>query len=361
MTTRPIGRRKLLAVGIGAMLIAVPLVGVALNASGSPATARSTAGARTGEVATVERRDLVDRESVGGTLGYGKEVDVPGTGSGTVTALPPLGAAVSRGEMLVEIDGRPVPLFYGTRPMWRSLSAGVDDGPDVAQLKENLVALGFATTFQVGTDKKFSPATTAAIKRWQHARDVTESGVFTPGDVVVAPGAVRISKYDVAIGAQAGPGTPIVSATGTTKLVTVEIAADRVALAQAGAKVRVVLSDGTSVDATILAVAKVATADIEKDPNAAPKITVTIVFDDPTKAGSLDETPVTVEFTKSSAKGVTAVPVRALLALSEGGYAVEVIDGPRRKVVPVKVGSFADGYVGIEGAVQPGDKIVMPR
>jgi len=56
----------------------------------------------------------------------------------------------------------------------------------------------------------------------------------------------------------------------------------------------------------------------------------------------------------------TRVPVRALLALSEGGYAVETVRNGIRKLVAVELGAFADGFVEITGRVQPGTKVVVP-
>jgi multidrug efflux pump subunit AcrA (membrane-fusion protein) len=54
--------------------------------------------------------------------------------------------------------------------------------------------------------------------------------------------------------------------------------------------------------------------------------------------------------------------VRALLALSEGGYAVEKVRaGGTHQLVAVKLGTFADGYVGVTGRVRPGDRVVMAR
>ena len=52
--------------------------------------------------------------------------------------------------------------------------------------------------------------------------------------------------------------------------------------------------------------------------------------------------------------------VRALLALSEGGYAVETVRNGVRKIVAVELGAFADGFVEITGRVQPGTKVVVP-
>ena len=54
-----------------------------------------------------------------------------------------------------------------------------------------------------------------------------------------------------------------------------------------------------------------------------------------------------------------AVPVRALLALAEGGYAVERVTATGTELVPVELGAFADGYVQVTGTVAAGDTVVV--
>ena len=76
---------------------------------------------------------------------------------------------------------------------------------------------------------------------------------------------------------------------------------------------------------------------------------------------SLDQAPVDVEVAHSKAEDVLAVPVTALLALAEGGYAVEVGEEAGTRLVPVNVGSYADGYAEIEGeGIAAGDRVVVP-
>ena len=93
----------------------------------------------------VERRTLEEHAELNGTLGYVDVTDVTLSTEGTITALAPLGTIVDRGQTLVEVDSRPVPLLFGDRPMWRALGPDVSDGVDVQQLEANLVALGVAT------------------------------------------------------------------------------------------------------------------------------------------------------------------------------------------------------------------------
>jgi hypothetical protein len=350
--------RKLAAVGLAA--VGLPVVGVLGLLFLRPGGPDSAAGDRTrgdGSTTTVERRDLVDRESVSGSLGYGDAHNLSSPRQGTITALPAEGSVIERGQSLVEIDGHGVPLFFGVVPMYRTLQSGVDDGSDVRQLEENLDTLGFAGSgFTV--DDHYDGATSAAVRRWQKSLGHDQSGAVTAEDLVFQPGPVRVGKHAAEVGTSAGPGATVYEASGTTRIASVRLEVSRQALAKAGDKVRVKLPDGTTVDGTILSVGTVASKDSESAP---AKITVSVVLDDQSAAASLTEAPVTVDFTKSTAQGVLAVPVRALLALSEGGYAVEVVRDGKHDLVPVELGAFADGYVEVKGRLQEGENVAMPR
>ncbi len=72
-----------------------------------------------------------------------------------------------------------------------------------------------------------------------------------------------------------------------------------------------------------------------------------------------DGTPVEVHVEVAAAEGVLAVPVEALLALAEGGYAVEMVDGATTRLVGVEVGVFADGFVEIAGDIDAGASVVV--
>jgi len=89
-----------------------------------------------------------------------------------------------------------VPLLYGRLPAWRPLSVGVDDGPDVRQLERNLVALGHDPDRDITVDDHFTRATGAAVRRWQEAAGLEETGSFEQGDAVWQPGPVRVGTLD---------------------------------------------------------------------------------------------------------------------------------------------------------------------
>jgi multidrug efflux pump subunit AcrA (membrane-fusion protein) len=92
-------------------------------------------------------------------------------------------------------------------------------------------------------------------------------------------------------------------------------------------------------------------------------VAVTVALDHPKETGALDQAPVDVDITTDTARNVLAVPVNALLALAEGGYAVEVQDpGGARRLVAVRLGLFADSLVEVGGAgLRPGMKVVVPE
>lgn len=93
-----------------------------------------------------------------------------------------------------------------------------------------------------------------------------------------------------------------------------------------------------------------------------PTIKVTITLDDSSATGDLDQTPVKVHVTRDRAENVLAVPVNALLVLAEGGYAVEVVEGAARRLVPVEIGLFARGLVEVSGeGLREGDRVVVPQ
>ena len=51
--------------------------------------------------------------------------------SGTVTALPKVGAVIRRGGRLYAVAAEPVLLMYGAVPAYRTLAEGVGEGRDV--------------------------------------------------------------------------------------------------------------------------------------------------------------------------------------------------------------------------------------
>jgi peptidoglycan hydrolase-like protein with peptidoglycan-binding domain len=351
-------RGRIVGLGISVALIAAAGVAVAARGGGAGAAAAGAADGEPGvSSVAVARRDLVARTDVDGTLGYAGTLRVAGQSQGVVTAVPDGGTVVERGQPLYWVDNRPVLLLYGDLPAWRRLAAGMSDGPDVRQLEANLVALGHATEAELTVDEKFTTATTAAVKRWQKAAGVEETGVIEPGQAVFQPGAFRVAEVKVEKGSPAPPGQPVLLGTSTSRVVTVDLDATKQTLVKAGDKVEVKLPDGRITPGTIASVGTVAQSSGQGD-SARRVVKVTVTLDNPAASGSLDQAPVKVGITSDSRKGVLTVPVNALLALAEGGYGVRLLDG---RIVAVTPGLFARGMVEISGeGIAEGVEVEVP-
>ena len=82
---------------------------------------------------------------------------------------------------------------------------------------------------------------------------------------------------------------------------------------------------------------------------------------DDATTGNLDGAEVTVSIVRQTRPDVLSVPVDALLALREGGYALEVVDADGGShLVAVEVGLFDDDGVEVRGDIDVGDSVVVP-
>lgn len=298
--------------------------------------------------AEVRRTDLAERETLSGELGYGTARTLTGRRPGTVTALPAQGAVLDRGAVLYQVDARPVVLFLGGLPLYRPVGPDMTDGPDVKLVEENLRDLGFSG---FGTpDEEFTAGTGAAIERWQKSLGVDRTGVIELGDVVVAPGVLRVATLTAALGGEATG--PIFDYTGTLRSVTAGLDASQQDLAPVGTKVTLTV-DGKQVPGTVTAITPAPAGD---EPGAEAGFTAAIAIGDLAAVGAADSGSVDVVVTTGARQGVLAVPVGALLALAEGGYAVEL---PSGKLVAVTTGLYADGLVEVSGdGLTEGTKVV---
>jgi hypothetical protein len=198
---------------------ALAAIAIVLLSSGS-ASRRSTgvaipAGDTTSLVA---RRTLSESSTIDGTLGYGSTVQIYDRLGGTFTWLPAVGAVVPRGGALFRIDNEPVVLMYGSLPAYRTLKEGVADGPDVGELNDNLIALGYDPGGAIGERDHYGQATAAAVERWQKAEGLARTGTVQLGRVIFAPSARRVTAVKVALGQDPpeAPQTPAATTPAAT-------------------------------------------------------------------------------------------------------------------------------------------------
>ncbi|MEW2253915.1 peptidoglycan-binding domain-containing protein [Streptomyces sp. NPDC047869] len=437
-------RRNRLALVVAGFLVVtgVSVVG-ALGLGGGGGSDDAAAPGRSSQVVHVTRATLTDQTEVDGQLGHGPQVPFPVKAKGTVTWLPATGTTLRRGQTVMRADDRPVVLLYGSLPMYRELgvveperpdaaagdgaatgdgTATGDGGPaggkspagatpsasvtrpgaaaaaplhgmDVKQFESNLSALGYSG-FTV--DESYTELTANAVKRWQRHLGLPQTGRVGAGDVVYAPGPVRVAGTSARVGDEAAGGQ--VSYTSTSRMVTVSAPAAGTDWARRGGEVTVDLPDGRSVKGTVASLGSDASSasggggdgagagDGGGDGGGADggsgggsdgkpaTVSVVITFDDQGSLGRLQSGPVTVRYTQKQRKDVLTVPVAALTALAEGGYGLELADdgtegggkggdagGPGR-FVPVRTGLFAGGKVEVSGpGVREGMKVRIPK
>jgi len=354
--TRVSGRhlhpRRAAALAVTAVIGAgAAAAGFALAGRAGPPPAEASVSTAT---APVQRTTLTARQVVTGTLGFGGSYTVVAAGTGgLLTAAPAPGAVITRGEKIYAADGAPTLLLYGRTPAWRDLVPGTAPGADVAELRQNLAALGYLPHSDA-RGGQFDSLTELAVERWQQALGLPVTGIIPLGQVAFLPGPLRVTAVAVAPGAPVTPGAAVVAGTSATPQVLADLSPDAAAALRRGDTVRVTMPDGSIQAGIVQAVSPVAVAAPAASSGASGSsplvIPVTIGLSHPGTARITDQAPVQVAITTQQAADVLAVPVTALLARQGGGYAVET-DGPQRRIIPVTTGLFDDdsGLVQVSG------------
>jgi peptidoglycan hydrolase-like protein with peptidoglycan-binding domain len=333
-----------------AVLAAAVVVASGAGGDGDSPVAAADLPPRTEEV---RRETLRETRTQTGTLGYGRARLLAPREDGTVTWLPEAGDVIRPGATLYGLGEEPVVLLRGAVPAYRRMARGMR-GRDVAQLEKALAASGYRG-FTV--DRVFAEGTADAVRAWQRRVGLPVTGAVELGQVMFGPGDVRVSALSVSLGDPVRTGQAVLSLTGTEPLVTVPLDVADQRLAKKGAAVTVHLPDGTAIDGTIASVTTVVETDEEKKQVTVVEVQVRLK----SRADGFDSAAVDVTFSAGERENVLTVPVVALLALAEGGYGVEVVDGTRHTVVAVETGLFAGGRVEVTGGgVAEGTRVGVP-
>jgi len=377
LTTRQIAAVTVAAGVLAGAVVAGTLVAVA-GSGNSNGPAASSGSSQVGTAPAV-RTTLTNTVQVGGAIGYeGSYAITALSGSGVYTWLPRPGQVIRQGQPLYSVNNQPVALLYGSLPAYRELNVGMSDGPDVGQLTRDLIALGYGAGLT--RSDHYSSATAAAVERWQAALGLPSTGEIPLGGVVFEPGPVRVASVAPAPGAPVqGAGSAVLAATSLTPVVTVDLDVSEEYLVKPGDAVTVVLPDGTSTVGgrvqTVGAVAVcpggggVGTGQGGSSPcesggsgnSSTPTVTVTVTLDSTPPGAALDQAPVNVNIATQSARNVLAVPVNALLALSGGGYGVDVVTGKTSHLAGVTTGLYSDTLVQVSGSgISAGTQVEVP-
>lgn len=339
------------------LALAVVLAGGLLLLPGGDGEEPAGAAAPT-STETVIRQDLVVTETLDGELGFGDRRPVTSGRSGVVTAVAEAGTVLPEGGTLFAVDLEPTVVLTGAVPSYRALDTDAADGADVQQLEARLVALGFGDDLTV--DEEFTAATAAAVEAWEDSLGRADpDGRVELGDLLFAAEGVRVAQVTSYVGAPVQTGGQVLETTSTTKVVEVALDADRTDAFPAGTAVGVELPDGQDATGTVLRVGTEPEADAA-DPAAEPTVPLVVTLDDPAAAGAFDGGSVDVTLESDRDEAVLTVPVTALVALAEGGYAVERVTPAGSELVAVSIGTVTDELVAVEGELVEGDVVVVP-
>lgn len=322
----------------------------ATEAASAPDAVESVA-ARRGDL-SIEREFRAD-------VSFGEQWAINTAAAGTITQQHSVGEIVDFGETLLHLDDKPLFLGDGAMPMFRELHK-VDTrardgngnrlqllgGTDVAQLQSFLLEVGFDADGHLEVDGQFGSYTETAIKAWQEAAGLSVTGSVDNTQIVFGPDPVRIateSRVGAAFaGLEVNNAEPAVLVDTSNR--------DRAAL-PIGAEVEIVLPDGTELAGTVTDQEQVTGA----DGSQVWRTTIEAAGELPGDASSA-----TVTVTEVVAQDVLLVPTGALLALAEGGFAVEVIAGSSTELARVEVGEVLDGLAEVSGDLAVGDEVVVP-
>ncbi len=341
------GRRALAVAAVLVLVLGTAAVAWSWRSEPSdaatPQSALPTATVRLGTLTAGEERE--------GTIAYADSQTLTAESSGRVTWLPATGRTIRRGQKLVRVDEQPTIAMFGTIPAFRTMRVG-NEGRDVRQLEANLAKLGYSG-FTV--DDTYTTATAAAVADWQGDVGLVSSGTVELGQVTFLPGKVQVGARAAAVGDSVQPGAALYEISTRGRVVQVTLDDDDRDLAVAGDPVSVDAGAAGVASGTIATVEAVTSTSGQGPSSTSYLVTITI---DEGKKGSdqarsasrveaqADGSSVSVSFADRRAVDVLSVPVKALLALAEGGYGLELVaqDGSST-VIAVQTGLFADGRV----------------
>ncbi|WP_239453520.1 MULTISPECIES: peptidoglycan-binding domain-containing protein [Microbacterium] len=264
------------------------------------------------------------------------------------------GADVVQGSVLYRVDQQPVTIGQGAVPAYRSI--GLDaEGADVGQLQRLLTAVG---VYAGPDDGKAGQGTIAAVKRWQKALGVEQTGVIQVADVIFVPDLptrVALDEKVIGRGLMVSGGEQTVRALPPAPEFTLPVTDAQAVMMPAGTRVEITSPDGSMWQA-------VAAEQIRDEQSG----TVTVSLESP-DGGAIcgdqcGQVPVTGEarlvstvVTVETVAGLV-VPSAALVTAADGETAVIDDEGEPR---PVTVVTSARGMSIIEG-VPAGTRVRVP-
>ncbi len=293
----------------------------------------------------VRRGTLIVKVTAGATLaGSVAPLAFASQSAGVVTELPTLGSTISQGQVLYRLDNEPVVLLYGSTPVYRSFTPGMSPGPDVVELEQDLIKLGYGQAYGLTANGDFNFADEQAVRAFNRAEGLPTGDTISQGNVLFEPGPVFVSAVNAGLGQSVAAGGTVVTLDLGTPLVSVQLPSGQAAGIEPGTQASVRLS----APSTVLA-GKVTSVAASTGGN----VQITVALSNPPANLPLTAQSVFVVFDVQVLRSAYIVPIAALVATIQGGYALEErLPGGRNRYIGVTVGALdnLDALAQVSGA-----------
>jgi hypothetical protein len=184
------------------------------------------------------------------------------------------------------------------------------------------------------------------VKAWQKHNGLEVTGSVDAGQLVFGPEPVRINRA-----IRVGTSFTGIEVTGSTPVIVVDTSGRDRSWFGDGAEVVLLGSDGSTAPVAITG-RKQVTGD---DGSRVWRTELQAV-----DAADLEPGRATVAVSDVKEADALLVPTSALLALAEGGFAVEKFDGDDTTLVGVELVNVLDSQAAVGGDVDEGDRLVVP-
>jgi hypothetical protein len=194
------------------------------------------------------------------------------------------------------------------------------------------------------------------------------SETFSPAYALASETSIIVGSYVTSEGSAVGVNSQMYNISSTGIEVVFQIDASDQDMVSIGDSVEVELPSEERIKATISYIDPVVTQGQNGD-----FIEVKLDISSTEDVKVYDQAPVDVFVTSEVSQDVLYVPVNALIALAEGGYALEIYNGEAEvgvfegvsgvdtTYVGVEIGVFTDGFVEVSGNISEGMIVVVPR
>lgn len=264
------------------------------------------------------------------------------------------GQEIRSGEVLLEVEGRPVIVLTGSFPGWRDLTWPMPAGRDISQLQSALAELDL---YQDEVDGKYEASTLRAVFALYDSigYDPPSRSDVIHGEFVFVPSGLRIVER---VGVEVGDtfDAEAITLASAAQRLEAELSADQRQLTKPGLILRATGLPGEPWSSVIERVAEV------EAPEDAAGPTTAIYTTDPIPSSLLGHPAWEIVVEATDGPVLSASPAAVHLNPDRDPYVV-VLEGSEEVITPVRVGvvtnSRAEVTSVVEGALQPGDALVL--